>query len=345
MSERNGAMVASPDRKRLPRGDRNERPRVLIARFSAIGDCVMAAHAATAIRLRFPNAHLVWAVEPRCAEVLDTDRLLDEIVLFPRDEWKKQRSHPATWMDQMRRYLSLRRFRFDWALDLQGHSKTALCVRLSGAKRRLAVRPTDAFAKMLNPVSVRSRTPEHWVERHMALLNELGEFPTPERPLMPQLFDERGSVSVSGGRPLVTLSLASSSEAKRYPVEKWRLIARKLAQEGFEVVAVGGPGDPSLGLKGDTAQDLVGKTTLRQTMAAIQMSAVHVSADTGTGHIAAAYGVPVVSLFGPSNPDRFRPYTRVGVVLRNGTDPGEINPDDVLQAVSTLHGTTTLSHR
>jgi heptosyltransferase-1/heptosyltransferase-2 len=345
LSERNGALVASPERKRLPRGDRSERPRVLIARFSAIGDCVMAAYAATAIRLRFPNAHLVWAVEPRCSEVLDTDRLLDEIALFPRGEWKRQRSHPATWVDQMRRYLSLRRCRFDWALDLQGHSKTALCVRLCGAKRRLAVRPTDAFARLLNPVSTRSREPEHWVERHLALLGELGDFPIPERPLMPQLFDERGSVSARGSRPLATLSMASSSDAKRYPVEKWRLIARKLAQEGFEVVALGGPDDPALGLKGDTAQDLVGKTTLRQTMAAIQMSAVHVAADTGTGHIAAAYGVPVVSLFGPSNPDRFRPYTRDGLVLRNGTDPGAIDPEDVLQAVATLHGTATFSHR
>ncbi len=179
----------------------------------------------------------------------------------------------------------------------------------------------------------------------MALLSELGEFPTPEHPLMPQLFDERGNIASRDGRPLATLSLASSSDAKRYPVDKWRLVARRLSQEGFEVVALGGPGDPQLGLKGDTAQDLVGRTSLRQTMAAIQMSAVHVSADTGTGHIAAAYGVPVVSLFGPSNPDRFRPFTRRGAVLRKGADTGAIDPEDVIQAVATLHGTTSLSHR
>jgi heptosyltransferase-1 len=53
---------------------------------------------------------------------------------------------------------------------------------------------------------------------------------------------------------------------------------------------------------------LIGRTSLKEAVAVVQRSAVHVCGDTGTAHIAAAFRVPVVSLYGPTSPDRTGPY-------------------------------------
>ncbi|MFN7162257.1 MAG: glycosyltransferase family 9 protein, partial [Fimbriimonadales bacterium] len=55
-------------------------------------------------------------------------------------------------------------------------------------------------------------------------------------------------------------------------------------------------------------RSLIGRTTLKEAMAVVQRSAVHLCGDTGTAHIAAAFRVPVVSLYGPTSPDRTGPY-------------------------------------
>lgn len=290
----------------------------------------MTAHAVTAIRRKHPNARIVWAIEPFCAPVLDRDRLVDDVVGFPRRRWKDARWSPLIWRDQLRTYLGLRRFRPDFALDFQGHSKTALAARLSGAKRRLAVQATDPLARRLVPPSSRALQTKHWVERHQALLAELGDFPFVDRPIVPELFEERERVA--SGRPsglVATLSVGSSEEDKRYPIGHWREVAGGLLDQGVSVVALGGAGDPSFDRSG--VLDLVGKTTLRETMAWIALSDVHLAADTGSGHLAAAYSVPVVTVFGRTNPAKFRPYTDHGTSLRAPTKrPGDIAPAEIV---------------
>jgi ADP-heptose:LPS heptosyltransferase len=95
------------------------------------------------------------------------------------------------------------------------------------------------------------------------------------------------------------------------------------------VVFLGGPGDPTP----KTGESLVGKLTLRESMAVIASSELHVSADTGNGHIAAAYGVPTVSVFGPMDPVRFRPYGPKATVLRDPSHrPEAITADQILEA-------------
>ncbi len=298
-----------------------ETPSFLLVRFSAIGDCVMAAWAATSIRKRFPRSELVWAVETRCAPVIDMERLVTSTHEFPRDRWKANRWSPQIWREQMLRYSALRRMRFDFGLDLQGHSKTALCLRIAAPSRRLAARATDPIARRLNP-TLMEPADAHIVEWNHHALSELGEFELPDRPFMPQI-----------GRPVdprvVTLSVAAGNATKRYPLNGWRQVAAAMREEGFEVHVVGGPQDDPLG---DEGVDLVGKLTLSETMSEIACSRLHLAADTGTGHIAAAYGVPVVSVFGPMHPNKYRPFSKDATVLHVSERPWDVKPEEVIEA-------------
>lgn len=300
-------------------------PRWLVVRFRAIGDCVMAAWPVTAIRQAHPDAWIVWAVESRCAPVISSPALANEIAEFPRDHWKKHRWSPRTWHCQLHCYAALRKHRFDFGIDLQGHSKTALALRLSGARRRIAVDATDALAARLNPVAALAEG--HTVDRHMRALNELGKYGTPRQPIMP----EAPVPPDWPAGPVVSLMTGASSPRKSYPVEQWEAVASNLRAQGLSVVAIGGPHDPPLT---SVDRNYVGKLCLRGSLGAVAASAVHVCADTGTGHAAAAYGVPVVSLFGRGKhtPERFRPYSDRATVLQQGDLPCSITPEQVSEA-------------
>ncbi len=310
--------------------------KILLVRFSAIGDCVMAAWAATALRIREPDSTIAWAVECRCAPVIDDQRLVQMRTEIPRHSWKESKWSPRTWRDQILFYRKLSQYNFDLGLDLQGHSKTALCLRLAAPKKRFAFRATDAFARILNPVLPSRPKSGHEIDFYAAGLREIGEYPLPERPIMPDVLYEKNFVRTltKTSRPLATIQTGAGADDKRYPPEQWRIVGEALAKEGFEVAAIGAAGDPTI--DSTFVEDWIGRLDLRQAIAAVGQSAIHFCGDTGSGHIAAALGIPVVSVFGPTPPERFRPWSTQAKVLRRGLLTENVTPEEILAAAMAL---------
>jgi ADP-heptose:LPS heptosyltransferase len=283
----------------------------------------MTAWAATAIRNRYPDAFLVWATEGRCAPVIDRHRLVTQRHEFPRDKWKLRRWSPQTWRDQLSKFLRLRQLGFDYGFDFQGHSKTALCLYLARPRQRISGGGTDGLASRLNPIHPGRSPGDHTIEWNHHVLQSIGEFELPVRPILPAVHAERE-------RNLITISVSAGHPSKTYPLERWREIARNLIEDGYRVSFLGGPSDPNIDLPG--SEDLVGKLRLKDTLAQVGKSALHLAADTGTGHMAAALGTPVVSVFGPMDPSVYRPYTDQGTVLRVTADPASVPMESVLTA-------------
>ncbi|HRK20203.1 MAG TPA: glycosyltransferase family 9 protein [Fimbriimonadaceae bacterium] len=305
----------------------------------------MAAHAASCIRRSHPEGTLVWAVEERCSAVVDAERLVTQRAVYPRERWKRGAWTPKVWGEQLRFYSGLRRFRFDIGLDLQGHSKTAICLRLSGAKRRLAVRATDGFARRLNPVLSNFEGSTHTVERQLFALRTMGRFQGGSSPIMPALTAERIEVRKQiGSEPYVVIAVGAGQPWKAYPRDQWGDVAEGLRQSGQRVVFIGGPGESAPEV--DSSIDLVDRLDLALTMAVLAESDLVLAADTGAGHLAAAYGNRVVSIFGPTDPAVFRPYTERGIVLKEGEETRLVSPDLVLRAAHTLLNSdgATISH-
>lgn len=285
----------------------------------------MAAYPVSAVRLAQPDAFICWAVESRCSAVIDRAALTDRVARFPRDRWRADRWSAKTWHEQTRAYARLRAAKFDAGLDLQGHLKTALCLRLAKPRVRRAVAATDAVSRVLNPLVAIPDEIRHTVDRHMFALRTFGDFPTPVHPLMPQgpLPDglEPGYISIMTG---------ASSARKTVPLEVWSEVARALESEGHRVIAIGGPKDGVL----EGVENWVGRTSLHETLAVVAASRLHLAPDTGTGHIAAAYGVPVVSVFGRTGhqPEKFRPYGPGTTVVQETETAGETSAAPILAA-------------
>jgi ADP-heptose:LPS heptosyltransferase len=296
----------------------------------------MAVPAVSAFRRAHPDAFVAWAVEDRCAAVVDGERLVDLRRQAHRQAWKRNRWSPRMWSEQLRFYSGLRKERFDLGVDLQGHLKTALCLRVAKPARRAAVQGTDALARRLNPVVVSAEAPRHIVERNLEVLRTLADLAADASPIMPGLAEERSTIREmrNSGVPLVTVTVSAGNPTKVVPKAHWEEIALQIVGQGYQVAFLGGPGDPKPQVPG--ALNWVGELPLALTMAAVAESAFHLCGDTGTGHIAAAYGVPVVSVFGNMDPVRYRPYTDKAIVLRDGEEASRVPPRRILEAFQNL---------
>ncbi|KXK16158.1 MAG: ADP-heptose:LPS heptosyltransferase [Armatimonadetes bacterium OLB18] len=217
-------------------------PRVLIARYSAIGDCVMAAPVPSRIRRSHRDSFLVWAIEDRCADVVDSERLIDVVAVDERTKWRRQ--GPRSWGPKLRFWLSLRKHKFDLGLDLQGYPKTALCLAFARPRRTLSVGGKDALSRMLVP-SMKGYDPSlHIVERNLAALGELGDFPGDAAPILPEYRDIRDRLRQDwpAETPLASLSVGAGHSNKAYPAEKWAEVAQGLIARGFAVSVAGRAG-------------------------------------------------------------------------------------------------------
>lgn len=299
--------------------------RILVVRFSAIGDCVMAAWAATALRLANPMSRIDWAVSGTCAPVIDDDELVSERFVFRRELWKKTRWRPSTWRDQLQTYIGLRHRQYDVGFDFQGHSKTALALRIARPKRRIALRGTDAFARRLNPSLNEDVGGLHTVEQNMRLIREAGSFELPDRPMMPQ---SPLPPSILSGA--VVIGTGAGHPGKIWPVERWAQVGRALVARRVPVVIAGAGGDPRPAVEG--AIDAIGKLNLLELCAVVRNARLVLAADTGIGHIASAYAIPSVSVFGPTDPYVFRPYGPHARVLKQGDSPLDVSAEAFIEA-------------
>lgn len=292
----------------------------------------MAAHVPSRIRRTLPDAYIGWAVEDRCADVVDTERLIDFRHEIARGRLRRKRWSPATWREVLSYYARLREKRFDVGLDLQGHSKTGICLRLARPKRRIAVKATDPFVRILNPVMERPVHATHVVELALACLGQVLESDADSSPIMPNVrpLRPRALANVPMDKPLITIAVNAGQPDKAYPLERWQIVADALSKDGFTVAFLGGPESSAPNVAGSF--DFVGKLTLAESMSAIEASCLHLAGDTGAGHIAGAYRVPGVSVFGPTDPAVFRPYSDTCMVLREGRDTANVPAEQVIEA-------------
>ena len=297
--------------------------KILIVRFSAIGDCVMAGYAVNDLRATYPDAEITWVVEDRCAGIVSDKKLVHRKLALPRSQWRAK-GELRTLMEQYRWLTGLRKYGFDYGFDLQGHSKTAWCLRLSGAKKRLSIGATDVVARRLNPVF---RDPSleaaHSVERSRKLIDSV-------LPLKPSTSDFLPGGSVDINPRLVTICIGAGHALKQIPPATLVSVGSSLAALGCDVVYLGGPKDSLETPIGTT--NLAGQTTLEESIDWVRKSAVHIAGDTGTGHIAAQVGTPLVTIWGNMPLSRFRPYTDRMTLLNREGIPANVSAEEVIAA-------------
>ncbi|MBN1939488.1 MAG: glycosyltransferase family 9 protein [Candidatus Aminicenantes bacterium] len=278
----------------------------LIIRTSSLGDIVHTIPAFAALRLAEPEARISWVVSPKGRPILDLVAGLDEIITIGEPGWKR----------------SLRD-RDRIALDFQGLIKSAWLGRLSGARRRLGFASPNLreplarlFYTEQSPVQSEK---DHVILKNIRLLELLGfvdrtiRFPlTVPEGLVHGVEDRLSETGYTGGIPLVIFNVGAGWPTKRWLPGRWIETLGKIDRNRMFPVLLWGTREEqrtAAGIGVASGVPLLPFLDLAETFALFKNAAVLASGDTFALQAACAVGLPVVALFGPTNPLRNGPFT------------------------------------
>ncbi len=333
-----------------------------------MGDIIHTLPAATALRRAFPDVTLGWVVEERWAELLCTlpeprsgplsprRPLVDRVHTVNTKKWRKSLFSTQTWEQIAAGLSELRAQRYEVAVDFQGAVRSALTARWSGASVIYGVaQPRENVASMFYTRQVIARG-SHVVEQNLSLAEAVAhhplEMPTIEFPHDEAVEKQCEDKSPQGIGDFALLNPGAGWGAKQWPAERYGDVARRLAEDGVKSLINFGPGEEFLmraveSASGSKAKGVTGSLT--ELIALTRRARIFIGGDTGPMHLAAALGVPVVAIFGPTNPARNGPFGTRSIVLRSPTsstthsrraqpDPGilEISSDEVFSAAEKL---------
>ncbi len=321
--------------------DRSKVDRLLIVRLSAMGDVVHTLPAAQALREAFPNAMIGWLIEERWAELLcapGTSRrgarsaqrpLADWVHPINLAGWRKSPLTISSLQQMAKVWNDVRSVRYDVAVDLQGAIRSAVLARWSGAGTVYgASEPREAPASLWYTRRVVARG-VHVVDQNLSVAEAVAqqkltlprvEFPRDlevERRMDQRLADE-------GLGPFAILNPGAGWGAKRWPAERYGYVARALAKDGVRAILNYGPGEENLAREAEAVSEGAArsmKCSITELIALTRRSRLFTGGDTGPMHLAAALQVPVVGIFGPTDPARNGPYQTRSIVLRNPASP------------------------
>lgn len=309
--------------------------RVLIVRLGAMGDILHALPAVTALRYAHPDWFLGWAIEPHWRPLIAADTkvedcgrdsampLIDQVHRIPAKQWGRK---PFRWstLHQIRTLKrELRSFHYDIAVDLQGALRSALFGRWSGARLIGEENPREFAARWLFQQQVATHG-RHVIEQDFEIASaiasdQLSFVP----PCLPQDYEAEKwaeEITQSATGPIVLLNAGAGWGAKRWPPERYGIVARRLKEAGYSVFLNAGPGEAELAATVHATSggaSVTVEATLGRLIALTRRISLMIAGDTGPLHLACALGKPVVGIYGPTDPERNGPFGCKFRVLRH----------------------------
>ena len=290
--------------------------KILIVRVGAMGDVLHALPAVAALEAARPEWEIDWVVDPRWAPLLvDSEGkgpVVGRVHLAETKLWSKAPASPATLRSIFELRKALRQEDYDLAVDMQGTLRSAVIGRMSGAKEFAGYSdPREALAAKFyrNPLERKGR---HVIEQGAALLSEAcGVELEPRGVELPhEEWAESWAAEEVGERRTCLLAAGGGWAAKCWAAEKYGALAVELKAMGMDVVVNAPRKDDALAAavvaaSGGAARVVVCNMT--GLIALMRRMTLMVGGDSGPTHLAAALGIPLVALFGPTDPERNGP--------------------------------------
>lgn len=299
-----------------------------------MGDILHGMPAIAALRQALPQAQIGWVVEPHWSPLLQASRdavprtsqmpLVDHVHFAETRRWSKKPFSGGTIQSILALRAELRAARYEIAIDLQGSIRSAILAKLSGAKRIIGpAAPRERQAAWFYTTRVATQS-EHVIPQACEIASALGTRLAPAEVALPvDEAAEAWAASLPGERA-VFLAPSAGWGAKQWAAERYGELARRLAVNGYSVLVNAVNSQDPLAAEvvrssGGTATPVV--ASIPQLIALTRRMNLVVAGDTGPLHLAAALQVPVVAIFGPTDPARNGPYGTRSRVLR---DPASV---------------------
>ncbi len=283
------------------------RSRIAVIRWRSLGDCVLTTPALALLKAHRPDLQIRMVVEPRFAGVFEENPDVDEIA-------------PKVGR------------RADLVLNLHGGTRSMWMTLASGARFRAGFghhRYSQIYSHRIPRAQeiLREERPVHTAEHLASAMFWLG---------VPRVEIPRAKL-VCGGAPsdlpYVAIHPFASQPDKTWPAEHFVVVAGRLQNAGLEPMILAGPADD---ISPFARFQVFRNAPLAEVKTLMSGATLFIGNDSGPAHIAAAFGVPVVVLFGPSDPVAWAPWRTEARVLTSRSGIGEIMVDQVIAAADAL---------
>ncbi len=330
-----GPLPVCQRRGRLLKNDFIQEPRtVCIVMLSALGDTVHVLPVLNALKAHWPDTHITWVTQPPSHQLAQGHQSVDRFLLFRR------RRGLQAWESYHQLTRALPERPFDLVIALQVYLKAGLITGLVRGRMKLGFdrRRARDLNWLFTNEKIEFRGEQHVQDQYFEFLEHLGIDPHPAVWNIPIHSDEREAQQAFFGAlelPTCAVVIGTSKREKNWHAEGYACVLETLEREhGLQPLLLGGPSrmdremaDRIIHLTSARPLDLVGND-LRRLVWLLDGSALVVSPDTGPLHIARALDVPVVGLYGYTNPKRSGPYKRYQDLVVDGYAefPGEAYP-------------------
>ncbi|HUX07556.1 MAG TPA: glycosyltransferase family 9 protein [Acidobacteriota bacterium] len=304
--------------------------RILILKRTSFGDIIHALPVIPAIRNSHPDSEITWLTELGYGPFLRAVEGIDTVVeIGLRSMLRRGRIG-----DYFRRLRSLRKGgEFDVLIDLQGTLKSWLLIMRARARRKIGFNRADAREPLVTRLYSDQAPPMpddfHIIQQNLKLLESVGieaeetKFPriknAPEQTAYIDKWLARHGLNADPG--FVVINPFTAWRTKSWPLEHAAALCRMVRRE---------LGSKSLLLFGPKEKEEVGEavklsegaampappTDILQLLALLRRTRAYVGGDTGPTHLAAALRVPLVAMFGPTDPQRNGPIDPADPVIR-----------------------------
>lgn len=284
---------------------------ICLVRLSAIGDTCHALAVARNLADNWPGCRITWIIG-RTESLLLGDIPDIEFIIFDKSKGR------AAYADVGR---TMRGREFDVALCMHASMRANWLIRYLPARLRVGFdfRRARDFQWLFTNRRIPAVPREHALEAMMGFARYIGAKPTPLRWDIPFGNADREFAAAQCRYPTLVISPLSSQRSRNYrnwPVERFAEVARHARDEyGCRVLLTGGNtdieksyGEAITRSAGGEVIDLIGQTTLKQSLAIFSAADAVLCPDSGPAHMATAVGTPVIGLYATSNPARTGPY-------------------------------------
>lgn len=289
---------------------------ILVSLLLPIGDTLLATPALAALRRQFPHAKITVLVQQSNAGILFDNPNLDEMV------YVTERGRQGAAKSMMRSVSEIRQKKYDLVVNFSPVGTFILWMAGKFRKRLRVEMPALWWLVGGHSETFRLR---HAVDHYLNAISPILEEPPSPDDRQPHLYltaRDRTAArrilrerSLSPANLLVTMHVGGEgfNGRKRWASERFAAVARHLADHlHAHILLIGGKDDEALAEEvharvPEASTVLAGRTTLKESGALIEMSALFIGNDSCPLHMSAAVGTPAVGIFGPSNYQQFHP--------------------------------------
>jgi heptosyltransferase-1 len=337
--------------------------KILIVRLGAMGDILHALPAVTAIRSSLPDATIGWLIEEKWTELLTargqncsaetTCRQKPVVNFIHTINTRRLRNrfvHSETRSEFRALIKTIREVRYDLALDFQGAIKSAFLASISGASAKAGfINPRESAARFFYSEKF-GRVGDHVIEQNLGLATQAlkNRFSADLKLLPPELPHDpaaeawaESEISRLGVASFAIMNPGAGWGAKQWPSERFGQVAQALAVHNIKTLVNAAPGEETLAkavIAASSGNAFPLTCSIGQLIAVTRRARLFIGGDTGPLHLAAALNIPVIGLFGPTDPARTGPYGTKAAVLRHQesktTFSHHKNPDEGLLKIT-----------